>query len=71
MVLYRNTLKYMFSMVQANWPIRPRSSKVAQRRAEDGFIGKTSLLVGEFPFAAIIAQRALPLNGQFDKNRWE
>ena len=32
MALYRNTLKYMFSMVQANWPTRPTAMRAAQVR---------------------------------------
>ena len=32
MVLYRNTLKYIFSMTQAIWPKRPKISTAAQVR---------------------------------------
>ena len=32
MVLYRNTLKYMFSMTHAIWPTRPNSSTAAHVR---------------------------------------
>ena len=32
MALYRNTLKYMFSMVQANWPTRPTRMRAIQVR---------------------------------------
>ena len=35
-VSYRNTLRYMFSTVQASWPVSPTSTMTAHRRAASG-----------------------------------
>ena len=56
MVLYRNTLKYMFSIVQANCPTRPVSMSVAHMRAEILFIPFTSC-------ASIPLSAAVPVGG--------